>query len=101
MDQPFWAKYRREQLAEVEGDILEIGVGTGLNLPHYPEHVKRISTVDPNPGMNKKLQRRIDEVGSRSTNTSLAANRFRFPKGLLIVLLVQSRFVVFAMRRKQ
>ena len=64
MDKPFWAKYRIEQLAGVHGEILEIGVGTGLNLPHYPDHVHRIVTVDPNPGMNKKLQQRIDQCGS-------------------------------------
>ena len=63
MDKPFWAKHRKEQLASVDGEILEIGVGTGLNLPHYPEHVRRIVTVDPNPGMNKRLQRRIDQSG--------------------------------------
>jgi hypothetical protein len=57
MDKPAWAKYRQEQLASANGEILEIGVGTGLNLPHYPEHVQRITTADPNPGMNKKLQR--------------------------------------------
>lgn len=63
MDKPFWAKYRQQQLSSVDGEILEIGVGTGLNLPHYPEHVKRITTADPNPGMNKKLQRRIEQSG--------------------------------------
>lgn len=62
-DKPFWSRHRREQLAQVGGRILEIGVGTGLNLPHYPSHVKTITTVDPNPGMNKRLQRRIDESG--------------------------------------
>ena len=63
MDQPFWSKHRQAQLASVEGEILEIGVGTGLNLPHYPERVKRITTADPNPGMNKRLQRRIERTG--------------------------------------
>jgi len=63
MDKPFWAKYRKEQLASVDGEILEIGVGTGLNLPHYPPHVSKITAADPNPGMSKRLQRRIDETG--------------------------------------
>jgi len=62
IDRPHWAKYRREQLADATGDILEIGVGTGLNLPHYPPHVRRITTVDPNPGMTKRLRRRIDQT---------------------------------------
>lgn len=61
MDKPFWADYRAAHLANVHGDILEIGVGTGLNLPYYPSHVRKITTVDPNPGMNKRLQQRIEK----------------------------------------
>ena len=63
MDKPFWVKYRREQLASADGEILEIGVGTGLNLPHYPSHARKVTTADPNPGMNKQLQRRVDDSG--------------------------------------
>ena len=62
-DKPHWIKPRKEQLASAEGEVLEIGVGTGLNLPHYPAQVRKITTVDPNPGMNKRLQRRIEEMG--------------------------------------
>lgn len=63
MDRPFWSKYRQAQLADVSGEILEIGVGTGLNLEHYPQHVHKITTVDPNPGMNRVLQKRIVKSG--------------------------------------
>jgi len=63
LNQPLLTKCRREQLSEVEGAILEVGVGTGLNLPHYPSHVRRIATVDPNPGMSKKLRKRIEQTG--------------------------------------
>lgn len=62
-DKPHWIKHRKEQLASAEGEVLEIGVGTGLNLPHYPAQVRKITTVDPNPGMNRRLQRRIEEMG--------------------------------------
>jgi ubiquinone/menaquinone biosynthesis C-methylase UbiE len=81
MDKPFWAKYRQEQLASVDGEILEIGVGTGLNLPHYPEHVKRITTADPNPGMNKKLQRRIDETGIEVDKQIISSESLPFDEG--------------------
>jgi SAM-dependent methyltransferase len=63
MGQPFLADHRKDVLADVGGDILEIGFGTGLNLPHYPEHVRKITTVDPNPGMNKLAGRRIAASG--------------------------------------
>jgi ubiquinone/menaquinone biosynthesis C-methylase UbiE len=50
---------RRSILADVAGDVFEIGFGTGLNLPHYPHGVHRITTVDPNPGSRKLAERRI------------------------------------------
>ena len=53
------AAIRSELLAEVSGEALEIGFGTGLNLPHHPEQVRRITTVDPNPGMDKPTRRRV------------------------------------------
>jgi ubiquinone/menaquinone biosynthesis C-methylase UbiE len=48
---------RRRSLEQVRGEILEVGIGTGLSLPHYPEEVKRLTGIDPNPGMLKKLDR--------------------------------------------
>lgn len=50
---------RRETLAEVTGEVLEIGFGTGLNLPYYPEPIHKIVTVDPNPGVSAIAQKRI------------------------------------------
>jgi ubiquinone/menaquinone biosynthesis C-methylase UbiE len=63
LNDPRMAKLRKELLADVDGEVLEIGFGTGLNLPHYPEHVRRITTIDPNPGMNRIAQRRIARSG--------------------------------------
>jgi ubiquinone/menaquinone biosynthesis C-methylase UbiE len=53
------AQYRRSLLADTFGEVLEIGFGTGLNLPYYPTTVTRLTTVDPNPGVNTLAQRRI------------------------------------------
>jgi ubiquinone/menaquinone biosynthesis C-methylase UbiE len=52
-------KYRQEILAEVEGEVLEIGFGTGLNLSFYPDEIHKIITVDNNPGVHKLAQKRI------------------------------------------
>lgn len=54
-------QYRQELLKDVSGEILEIGFGTGLNLPHYPEQVTKITTVEPNPGMQKLARSRIKQ----------------------------------------
>ncbi|MGB3691753.1 MAG: class I SAM-dependent methyltransferase [Spirulinaceae cyanobacterium] len=53
------ATYRQELLADVRGKVLEIGFGTGLNLPYYPDNIEKITTIDANSGMNKLAQKRI------------------------------------------
>lgn len=40
-------RLRRELLAPAHGEVLELGIGTGLNLPHYPETVTELHAVDP------------------------------------------------------
>ncbi|NJM98981.1 MAG: class I SAM-dependent methyltransferase [Phormidesmis sp. RL_2_1] len=52
--------YRRALLSDVTGDVLEIGFGTGLNMPYYSSAVTSLTTVDPNEGMGAIAQKRID-----------------------------------------
>ena len=59
LSDPNLAIHRREILADVKEEVLEIGFGTGLNLSCYPEHIKRIVTVDVNPRIDKLAQKRI------------------------------------------
>ncbi len=59
MADPVFGRLRRELLADVRGEVLEIGFGTGLNLAYYPESVTKITTVNPNRGMNRLAKRRI------------------------------------------
>jgi ubiquinone/menaquinone biosynthesis C-methylase UbiE len=63
LDNSHVAKNRRELLAAADGDILEIGFGSGLNLPQYPGHVRKITTVEPNAGMSARARHRIRETG--------------------------------------
>ncbi len=41
---------RPEGVAAAEGEVLELGFGTGRNLPHLPPSVKRLTAIDPRPG---------------------------------------------------
>lgn len=63
MNQSFLASYRRELLAGVSGRILEIGFGTGLNLPFYPEPVHTIAAIEPNLSLCRQAKRLIDRCG--------------------------------------
>jgi len=49
----------QDSYVRFDGDVMEVGFGTGLNLPHYPAQVRRITTVEPNVGMHRLAQRRI------------------------------------------
>ncbi len=55
-------KLRTELLAGVRGRILEIGIGTGLNLPYYPPAVRSITAVDINPGMQRLARTRMKDA---------------------------------------
>jgi len=50
---------RRRTLAHARGRILEIGFGTGRNLPHYPPTVKCIEAIDPDPDLDQLSLPRI------------------------------------------
>lgn len=47
--------WRRELLYAAHGQVLEIGAGTGLNLPYYPADVKQLTLSEPDAQMRKKL----------------------------------------------
>lgn len=52
------AAKRRTTLAAARGHVLEIGVGTGWSLAHYPDGVEAIVGLEPNEGMLARAERR-------------------------------------------
>ncbi len=75
------ARYRRELLAHASGNILEIGFGTGLNLPYYRPHVRKVTTVDPNVGMYRRARMRIKRAGIEVDQQVLGGERLPFEDG--------------------
>lgn len=49
---------RSTLLRDLEGDILEIGAGTGASLPHY-EQASRVVALEPDPSMAKRLPEKV------------------------------------------
>ncbi len=51
MRQKRLAAYRSRVIPNAEGRVLEVGVGSGLNLPFYTEKVQRVIGLDPSPSL--------------------------------------------------
>ena len=42
-----FTRLRRRVVAGLQGEVLEVGFGSGRNVPYYPETVSRVRAVDP------------------------------------------------------
>src|SRR5579871_5169813 len=69
---------RKALLAGASGDVLEIGFGSGLNLPYYPPAVRKLTTVDANPGMSPLAQKRIASSPIKVNHRVLDAEKLPF-----------------------
>ena len=61
-ERTFSGRWRQELLADIQGDVLEVGAGTWTNLPYYPSGVRLVAT-EPDPYMRRRAleaQRRLD-----------------------------------------
>lgn len=56
---------RRAQLAGAGGRTLEIGVGSGLSLPHYGDDVTELVGVEPNEDFHPRLLETLDGLPAR------------------------------------
>src|SRR5689334_22763281 len=70
---------RHDLLAQATGATIEIGAGTGLNLPHYPASVTRLTAVEPDPHMARRLRRRAARSGREVEIISATAGQLPLP----------------------
>lgn len=60
MRSPLLHDYRRRTVAQARGVVLELGFGSGLNLPFYdPARVSRLYALEPEPGMLRRAHRHL------------------------------------------
>src|SRR5438552_2014959 len=52
-------RLRAECVPEARGDVLEIGIGSGLNLPFYSSAVQRVYGVDPSLELQRMANKRV------------------------------------------
>ncbi len=72
---------RARAIAPAQGRVLELGFGTGLNLPFYPASVTQIVAVDPNPGMSRIARQRMQALGRTVEHHQISAESLPFDRG--------------------
>jgi len=53
--------WRQGLVADATGRVLEIGAGTGLNIPHYNGRIESLVLTEPQAPMLRKLQHKVQE----------------------------------------
>jgi ubiquinone/menaquinone biosynthesis C-methylase UbiE len=69
---------REGVLAEASGRVLEVGAGTGANLPHYGPSVESLTMTEPDPAMLRRLKRRVDKEAPETAVVKAPAEELPF-----------------------
>lgn len=72
------SEYRQETAGRAKGDVLEIGGGTGANLPFYSNDLK-LTVLEPNPHMSKRLRERAKKLEFDVTVVREKGEKIPFP----------------------
>lgn len=73
---PVVAAQRRKVIPQAAGRVLEIGIGTGLNLPFYDKQkVRSLVGIDPAEQMHRLARRRSERAGLPVELLPLSADR--------------------------
>lgn len=68
------SEMRGPALSRAHGDVLEIGFGTGRNLPHYPPAVASLTALDPMRALDKKVEARVRAAAFPVARVALPAD---------------------------
>ncbi len=77
-DRRLFADTRAWLCSRARGEVLEVAIGTGLNLPHYP-HGVRLTGIEFSPAMLELARRRAAELGLQVDLRDGDAHRLGFP----------------------
>jgi ubiquinone/menaquinone biosynthesis C-methylase UbiE len=66
------------KIKDQEGQVLEVGVGTGKNIPYYPPGIK-ITAIDFSPKMLKRARKKSIKLGSHVNLLEMDVQDLAFP----------------------
>lgn len=75
------SRYRNELLPRIGGRVLELGAGTGANVPYYPETIEELVLTEPEEPMVSKLRERLAASSLSATVVCAPAEALPFHDG--------------------
>ena len=82
-------RQRRKVVPLARGRVLEIGIGTGLNLEHYDAaRVEKIVGLDPGTQMHRLAQKRLARTALSVELVGLSAEKIPYPDASFDTVLV-------------
>lgn len=79
MDKMIRTSWRKDMLSQAKGKVLEVGVGTGANLPFYPMDVKQVTGIDFSPNMLKQAQKEAKKASIPVKLIEMDVENLSFP----------------------
>jgi ubiquinone/menaquinone biosynthesis C-methylase UbiE len=87
MEMMAFSKLRKEMLADVSGKVLDVGTGTGKNLPYYPAGVELVG-IDISPKMLAKAKTRAGKLGLDVDLQVMDVENLQFPDSTFDFIVV-------------
>jgi ubiquinone/menaquinone biosynthesis C-methylase UbiE len=69
---------RTALLERATGRVVELGAGTGLNVPHYPPTARELILVEPELAMRRRLELRVRRSARQATIVDASAEQLPF-----------------------
>ena len=70
---------RERVCAGLHGEVVEIGFGSGLNVPFYPDQVRKVAAVEPSDVAWKLAEKRLRETSVPVERAGLDGQSLPFP----------------------
>ena len=82
------ASYRQETIGAARGLVLEIGVGSGLNLPIHGPAVDRVCGIDPSPELLRLATKRLVDASVPMSLIRASAEQLPFSEAVFDTLVM-------------
>lgn len=79
MDRKDLQEVRARVCSRLSGEVVEVGFGTGLNAPHYPETVQRIAAVEPSALCMRIAESRIVATPTKVDLAGITGEKLDLP----------------------